>query len=310
VWLYILLFIMPKRFKRKADRLMRVRARSTGASNVKPTSSTPTTGKDETNEKIIGQAEYREVPPVPDIIKIRENVLKKKKSLSRIESQRRLTRLEKQKKLIKEREKTPEKVHFISPEKIVKDFRKCYLQTVRMHQVQYMYSRRLPESNNKLALLVRIRGKHGMVPKIAKILKQLRLNTVCSASFTLLTPEVLLLLELVRPFITYGCPNRKTVRDLIYKRGKTKVTGKKIVNLRDNTVIEAGLGEHNVVCLEDIVHSIFECDENFQKVNSFLVPFKLNKPPDGFKNTRKSFALGGDSGDRGEKINELIEKMN
>jgi len=148
-----------------------------------------------------------------------------------------------------------------------------------------------------------------MIPKIAKILSQLRLSSVGSASFTLLTPEVLLFLELVRPFITFGYPTRKTVRDLIYKRGKAKIKNK-ITNLRDNTLIEERLGEYNVVCLEDIVHSIFECDENFQKVNKFLVPFKLNKPPGGFKNTRTAFTLGGDSGDRGEKINELLEKMN
>jgi len=303
---------MPKRFKRKADRMMRAKARSTGASLGTPATTplAPTTeNKDDTNEKV-GQAEYREVPPVPDIIKIKENVLKRKKSLGRIESERRLSRLEKQKKLMKEREKTPEKVKFYSPEKIVKDFRKCYLQSIRMRQVQYRFSRHLPESDNKLALLVRIRGKHGMIQKIAKILNQLRLNSVGSASFTLLTPEVLLLLELVRPFITYGFPNRKTVRDLIYKRGKTKINGGKVMNLRDNTVIEARLGEYNVVCLEDVVHSIFECDENFQKVNSFLVPFRLNKPPGGFKNSRTPFLKGGDSGDRGEKINELIEKMN
>jgi len=211
--------------------------------------------------------------------------------------------------MLKEKEKKPEKVNFVSPEKIVKDFRKCYLQSLRVRSVQYRFSRHLPESNHKLGLMVRIRGKHGMIPKISKILSQLRLSSVGSASFTLLTPEVLLFLELVRPFITFGYPTRKTVRDLIYKRGKAKIKNK-ITNLRDNTLIEERLGEYNVVCLEDIVHSIFECDENFQKVNKFLVPFKLNKPPGGFKNTRTPFTLGGDSGDRGEKINELLEKMN
>lgn len=50
------------------------------------------------------------------------------------------------------------------------------------------------------------------------------------------------MLRYVEPYITWGFPNLKSVRELIYKRGYGKVTGKigenNRIALTDNTVIE------------------------------------------------------------------------
>jgi hypothetical protein len=45
------------------------------------------------------------------------------------------------------------------------------------------------------------------------------------------------MLRRVEPYITWGYPNLKTVRELIYKRGYGKVNGSRIP-LTDNSVIE------------------------------------------------------------------------
>jgi hypothetical protein len=61
----------------------------------------------------------------------------------------------------------------------------------------------------------------------------------------------------------------------------------------------------------DIVHEIVTGGENFFVANSFLWPMKLSTPKSGFDAKKyKPFAQGGDYGDRGDKINELVAKMN
>jgi large subunit ribosomal protein L7e len=45
------------------------------------------------------------------------------------------------------------------------------------------------------------------------------------------------MLRRVEPYVAYGYPNLKSVRELIYKRGSGKV-GKDIIPLTDNAIIE------------------------------------------------------------------------
>ncbi|RXH68850.1 hypothetical protein DVH24_031183 [Malus domestica] len=104
-------------------------------------------------------------------------------------------------------------------------------------------------------------------------------------------------------------PNLKNVRDLIYKKGFAKIDKKK-VPLTDNNLIEQAMGQHDVICIEDIVHEISTIGPHFKEVTGFLWPFVLNKPEAGLKGSKTVFKDGGDAGDRGDKINELISKMN
>jgi len=148
-----------------------------------------------------------------------------------------------------------------------------------------------------------------MTSKINKVLTILRLRHNHTATFLKLNPSVLHLLRLVEPFVTYGYPSLKSVRDLVLKRGYTIIKGRRIA-LSDNTMIENALGKYNIICIEDIIHEIFTCGPSFQKVNRFLCPFKLNMPHGGFPNKRVCFTDGGDAGNRKEKINQLVQKMN
>lgn len=55
---------------------------------------------------------------------------------------------------------------------------------------------------------------------------------------------MLQLLAIIRPFITWGYADLATVRNIIFKRGKTAV-GNKIRNI-DNALVEEKLGQLNV----------------------------------------------------------------
>merc|ERR1712232_101851 len=140
----------------------------------------------------------------------------------------------------------------------------------------------------KIAIVTRIKGILGVDPKTRKILK---------------------LFRLVEPYVTYGYPNLKTVRELIYKRGFAKVNGQRIP-ITNNDVIERNLGRFGIICVEDLIHEIYTCGPHFKEANSFLWSFKLSSPKGGYNRKRNHFVEGGDAGNREKYINSFIQSMN
>ena len=149
-----------------------------------------------------------------------------------------------------------------------------------------------------------------MAPKPRKILQLLRLLQINSGVFVRVTKATQQMLRLVEPYVTYGEPNLKTVRELIYKRGYGKVSHQRIP-LANNQVIEENLGKYGIVCIEDLIHEIYTVGPNFKQASNFLWPFKLSNPTGGFRPRKfKHFIEGGDLGNREDKINNLIRQMN
>jgi len=164
------------------------------------------------------------------------------------------------------------------------------------------------EPESKLAFVIRIRGTMGLAPKPRKILILLRLRQVNSGVFVRLTKDTKQMLTLVEPYITYGYPNLKSVRELIYKRAFAKVD-KQRVAITHNQVIENKLGKHDILCVEDLIHEIFTVGPHFKQANKFLWPFKLSCPNGGWVKTLNHFNEGGDSGNREDKINQVIHNL-
>jgi len=116
------------------------------------------------------------------------------------------------------------------------------------------------------------------------------------------------MLRIAEPYVAWGYPNLKTVRELVYKRGFGKVQ-KQRKALTDNTMIETALGKQGIICIEDIIHEIFTVGSEFKKTANFLWPFKLNNPNGGWKKKGNHFSEGGDFGNREEYINNLMRRM-
>jgi hypothetical protein len=53
----------------------------------------------------------------------------------------------------------------------------------------------------------------------------------------------------LQSYITFGEPNLKTVRELVYKRGFAKIN-KQRLPLTDNKLVEDALGKYGIVCVE------------------------------------------------------------
>jgi len=161
----------------------------------------------------------------------------------------------------------------------------------------------------KLVFVIRIRGIIGVSPKVKKILQLLRLRQLHNGVFVRVNAATINMLRLVEPFIAYGYPNLKSVRDLLYKRGYVKLSGQR-VPISSNDVVKAGLGEKGFECIEDIVHELFTVGPEFKAVANFVWPVKLTSPKGGFLgNKLHHFNEGGACGQQGDKINRLIKKM-
>ncbi len=116
------------------------------------------------------------------------------------------------------------------------------------------------------------------------------------------------MLQLVTPYIAWGYPTLKSVRELVYKRGFGRVN-KQRVALSDNSIIEAALGEHGIVCIEDLIHELVTVGAHFKEANNFLWPFKLSAAKGGMEDKLRNFIEGGHTGNREHLINELLSRM-
>ncbi|XP_024178486.1 60S ribosomal protein L7-2 [Rosa chinensis] len=162
------------------------------------------------------------------------------------------------------------------------------------------------------SLVIRIQGKNDMHPAVRKNLYSLNLRKIFNAVFVRADEAMLEKLQRVEPYVTYGYPSLKNVKELIYKKGYAKI-GKQRVPLTDNNLMKRylnALGKSNIICIEDIVHEIASTGKYFKEAASFLWPFTLNKPEVGLKGVKARYLDGGDSGNREDKINDLISKMN
>lgn len=216
----------------------------------------------------------------------------------------------------KEANKKKRKVIFTRAEAYVKEYRDAEREKIRMSRAAKADGSFFVPAQSKLAFVVRIKGINKIDPKKRKILQLLRLIKINSGVFIRLTKATAEMLRIVEPFIAYGYPNLKSVRELVYKRGYGKVKNSahsfpQRVALTDNAIIEESLGAYGIVCMEDLIHEIYTVGPNFKQVSNFLWPFYLSNPTGGFRKRKQlHFIEGGNTGNAEEKINELIRKMN
>jgi len=233
-----------------------------------------------------------------------ETILKRRRNLQRIAASRAAATL-KQRKTLKEKRR----IVFKRAEQYTKEYRAKERDEVRLRRMAKRDGNFYVPAEAKLAFVVRIRGINQVSPKVKKALQLLRLRQINNGVFVKLNKSTLNMLRLVEPFIAWGYPNLKTIRDLVYKRGFAKVNHQRIA-ISNNEVVEQVLGSHGIICVEDLIHEIITVGPNFKKANNFLWPFKLSCPTGGMRNKTNHFVEGGDHGNREDFINQMVRKMN
>jgi len=244
--------------------------------------------------------------PTKDQILVPETLLKKRKSQEKERADKAAQRDSK-----KKENKAKRAAIFKRAESYVKEYRTAEREKIRLSRVAKSEGSYYVPAQPKLAFVVRIKGINKIDPKKRKTLQLLRLLQINNGVFIRLTKATTEMLKIVEPFVAYGYPNLKSVRELIYKRGYAKTSAKQRIPLTDNAIIEEHLAAHNIVCVEDLIHEIYTVGPNFKQASNFLWPFKLSNPTGGFRPRKfKHFVEGGDLGNREDHINALIRQMN
>merc|ERR1711988_982061 len=248
----------------------------------------------------------RTIPSSPSIMPaqpVPESVLKKRKTQEKLASDKAAAAAS-EKKANKEKRISMYK----SAEKYVKEYRNLAKQRVRMHRQAKAAGNHFVDAEAKLAFVVRIRGLNDMHPKTKKILQIMRLRQMNMGVFMKVSKAATEMLKRVEPYLSYGYPNLKSVRELIYKRGFGKINHQRLP-LNDNSVVEKALGKFGIIRMEDLIHEIYTVGPHFREANNFLWPFKLRPAKGGQPKKRKGFCEGGQAGNREDLMNRLIQKM-
>lgn len=197
---------------------------------------------------------------------------------------------------------------FKRAEKYCKEYRVKELDELRLKREAKKEGNFYVPAEPKLAFVIRIRGINQVAPKVKKVLQLFRLRQINNGVFIKLNKATTNMLRICEPYIAWGTPNLKSVRELVYKRGFAKVNGKRIP-LSSNDIVEENLGKYGIICVEDLIHEILTVGPNFKYAANFLWPMKLNTPTGGWRKKTNHFVEGGDFGNREDKINELLRKM-
>merc|ERR1712193_349515 len=235
--------------------------------------------------------------PVP------ESVLKKRKTQEKLTAEKAAAA-----EVAKKERKDKRVQAYKNAEKYTKEYRAIAKQQIRMHRQAKAAGNHFVDGEAKLIFVVRIRGLADMHPKTKKILHLMRLLQMNMGVFMKSSKAATEMLTRVEPYLSYGYPSLKSVRDLIYKRGFGKIN-KQRLPLNDNAVVERGLGKYGIMCMEDLVHEIYTVGPHLREANNFLWPFKLRPAKGGQAKKRKGFCEGGQAGNREEKMNALIQNM-
>merc|ERR1712105_57417 len=197
---------------------------------------------------------------------------------------------------------------FKRAEKYVREYKARESDLLRLRRQAKKNGNYYVEPEPKLAFVLRIRGINGLHPRPRKVLQLFRLRQINNGVFVKLNKATLNMLKIVEPYVAWGVPNLKTVRELIYKRGYGKVNHQRIP-LTDNAIIEKELGNKDIICMEDLIHEIYTVGSNFKYASNFLWPFKLSSPLGGWRRKYNHFNDGGDFGFRDTAIDALVKQM-
>jgi 60S ribosomal protein uL30 len=241
--------------------------------------------------------EGNKLPAVP------ESVLKSRKRRDLAKATRLKAALKKRSEYHKKRKEI-----FKRAEKYVKEYHSRERDEIRLARQARNRGNYYIPGEARLAFVIRIRGINQVAPKVRKVLQLFRLKQINNGVFIKLNKATINMLRICEPYVTWGYPNLKSVRELIYKRGFAKVRGQRIP-ITSNTIIEKKLSKCNIICIEDLIHEVFTVGDKFKYASNFLWPFKLTTPTGGWRKKTNHYVEGGDFGNREDKINELLRRM-
>ncbi|WP_297477451.1 50S ribosomal protein L30 [Thermococcus sp.] len=152
----------------------------------------------------------------------------------------------------------------------------------------------------KLAL-IRLRSGIRAKGEVRDTLAMLRLHRINHLVLVDDTPSYKGMVQKVKDYITWGEIDKETLAALIRKRGRL---------IGNKPVTEEYVREKLGMTIDEFAEKVVNGEMKLTDLPNIKPVFRLHPPRGGLKGTKKrSFKEGGALGYRGEKINELIERM-
>ena len=148
--------------------------------------------------------------------------------------------------------------------------------------------------------VVRVRGSVNVKPKIKETMKLMRLNRV---NHCVIIPEnetYTGMLKIIKDYVTWGEVDTETTELMLESSGKTS---------GNSTFTKAELKESSFKTMKTLAKNLSEGKVVMRDVPGLKPVFRLHPPRKGYEGIKRSFKEGGALGYRGEKINQLIRRM-
>ncbi len=148
--------------------------------------------------------------------------------------------------------------------------------------------------------IVRVRGSVNVKPKIKETMKLMRLNRV---NHCVIVPENETydgMLKIIKDYVTWGEIDVETTELMLGSSGKT--SGNVLFTKKE-------LKDSSFKTMKALAKSLSEGKVVMRDVPKLKPVFRLHPPRKGYEGIKRSFKEGGALGYRGEKINQLIRRM-
>ena len=148
--------------------------------------------------------------------------------------------------------------------------------------------------------VVKVRGSINVKPKIKETMKLMRLNRV---NHCVIVPENETydgMLKIIKDYVTWGEVDVETTELMLESSGKT--SGNAIFTKKD-------LKDSSFKTMKALAKNLSEGKVVMRDVPKLKPLFRLHPPRKGYEGVKRSFKEGGALGYRGEKINQLIRRM-
>lgn len=159
---------------------------------------------------------------------------------------------------------------------------------------------KLSKPKFELLAVIRLRGSVDQPQDILHGLNLLNLNRPNHACVVPNDGTHLGMLQILKDVLTWGEIDKKTLTELIKKRGR--IQGNKKITAKY-------LKEHKFETVNEFIGAVFDGKADMRRIDGMKPLFRLHPPRKGFKSVKTPVTRGGDLGYRGAEINTLLEKM-
>ncbi|MEM2943317.1 MAG: 50S ribosomal protein L30 [Methanomassiliicoccales archaeon] len=149
--------------------------------------------------------------------------------------------------------------------------------------------------------VIRVRGHGGVKKEIEDTMRMLNLTRPNHCVVVTETDSIRGMLQKAKDYITWGEISEETLARMIKFRGRL---------IGDKPIDDSYVQEHtNFTSIISFARSVAKDETKYADLPNVKPLFRLSPPRKGYGGNKRSFVSGGALGYRGEKINELIERM-